>query len=141
MFDRHCAKNYPITHCTQSAVFCGICWRISYWKNSFFVQWESWILFLNCRYCVKSIQIRSISNPYFPVFGLNTDQKNSVFGQFLRSTYNRKLPSLRIKFLNFKKSYNYKFQDTSLRHIYSIYSELHEVQTLTTKRLKTLVSM
>ena len=37
-------------------------------------------------YCVKSIQIRSISNPYFPVFGLNTDQKNSVFGQFLRST-------------------------------------------------------
>ena len=44
----------------------------------------------------KSVQIRSFSGPYFPVFGLNmeiygvqirenTDQKNSVFGQFLRS--------------------------------------------------------
>ena len=41
-------------------------------------------------------QIRSFSGPYFPVFGLrkspysvqmreNTDQKNSAFGQFLRS--------------------------------------------------------
>ena len=36
-------------------------------------------------YCVKSFQIRSFSGPYFPASGLNTDQKNSVFRQFLRS--------------------------------------------------------
>ena len=30
-------------------------------------------------HCMKSVRIRSFSNPYFPVFGLNTDQKNSVF--------------------------------------------------------------
>ena len=49
---------------------------------------------------VKCVQIRSFFGPYFPVFGLNTeiyyvnlrvqmgentDRKNSVFGQFLRS--------------------------------------------------------
>ena len=28
---------------------------------------------------MKSVRIWSFSNPYFPVFGLNTDQKNSVF--------------------------------------------------------------
>ena len=49
-------------------------------------------------HCVKSVQIRCFSGPYFPVFGLNTeiylfsvqmwentDQKNSVFGQFLHN--------------------------------------------------------
>ena len=51
-------------------------------------------------HCVKSVQLRSFSGPYFPVFGLNTetskspysvriqentDQKNSVFRHFSRN--------------------------------------------------------
>ena len=38
-------------------------------------------------YCVKSVLIRSFSGPYFPAFGLNTDQKNSEYGHFSRSGY------------------------------------------------------
>ena len=33
-------------------------------------------------HCVKSVHIRSYSGPYFPVFGLFTDQNNSEYGQF-----------------------------------------------------------
>ena len=36
-------------------------------------------------HCVKTIQIRSYSGPYFPSFRLNTDQNNSEYGYFLRS--------------------------------------------------------
>ena len=36
-------------------------------------------------HCVKSVRTRSYSSPYFPAFGLNTDQNNSECGQFLRS--------------------------------------------------------
>ena len=35
--------------------------------------------------CVKSVRIRSFYGPYFPTFGLNTDQKNSKYGHFSRS--------------------------------------------------------
>ena len=38
------------------------------------------------KHCVKSIHIWSFSGPYFPAFGLNTDQKNSEYGHFSRST-------------------------------------------------------
>ena len=31
------------------------------------------------------VRIRSFSGTYFPAFGLNTDQKNSEYGPFLRS--------------------------------------------------------
>ena len=37
--------------------------------------------------CVKSVQIRSFSGPYFPAYGLNTDiwtRKNSLLGHFSR---------------------------------------------------------
>ena len=37
--------------------------------------------------CVKSVQIRSFSGPYFPAYGLNTDiwtRKNSLLGYFSR---------------------------------------------------------
>ena len=33
-------------------------------------------------HCVKVVQIRSFSCPYFPAFGLNVDQRNSAFGHF-----------------------------------------------------------
>ena len=33
----------------------------------------------------KNVQKRSFSGPYCPIFGLNTDQKNSIFKQFLCS--------------------------------------------------------
>ena len=33
-------------------------------------------------HCVKSVRIRRFSGPYFPAFGLNTDQKNSEYGHF-----------------------------------------------------------
>ena len=36
-------------------------------------------------HCVKSVGIRIYSGPYFPAFGLNTDQNNSEYGRFLRS--------------------------------------------------------
>ena len=36
---------------------------------------------------VKSIRIRSFAGPYFPTFGLNTDQKNSQYGHFSLSVY------------------------------------------------------
>ena len=36
-------------------------------------------------YCLKSVRIRCYSGPYFPVFGLNTDQNNSKYGHFLRN--------------------------------------------------------
>ena len=35
--------------------------------------------------CVKSVRIWSYSGPYLPAFGLNTDQNNSEFRQFLCS--------------------------------------------------------
>ena len=37
------------------------------------------------KHCVKSVRIRSFSGPYFPAFGLNTDQNNSEYEHFLRS--------------------------------------------------------
>ena len=39
-------------------------------------------------HCVKSVT-QSFSGPYFPAFGLNTDQKNSEYGHFSRSCINR----------------------------------------------------
>ena len=39
-------------------------------------------LYLSSSHCVKSVHIRSFSGPYFPAFGLNTDQKNSEYGHF-----------------------------------------------------------
>ena len=33
------------------------------------------------------VRIRSYSFPYFPAFGLNTDQNDSEFEHFLRSAY------------------------------------------------------
>ena len=38
-------------------------------------------------HCVKSVRIRSYSGPFFPTFGLNTDQINSEYGHFSRSEY------------------------------------------------------
>ena len=60
----------------------------------------------NQDHCVKTVQIRSFSGPYFPAFGLNTEihsvnlrtqsecgkirtRKNSVFGHFSRSGFVR----------------------------------------------------
>ena len=32
--------------------------------------------------CVKSVRIRNFSGPYFPAFGINTDQKNFEYRHF-----------------------------------------------------------
>ena len=37
------------------------------------------------KHCLKSLQIRSFSGPYSVQIRENTEQKNSVFGPFLRS--------------------------------------------------------
>ena len=37
-------------------------------------------------HCVKIVRIQSYSGPYFPEFGLNTDQNNSKYGHFSRSS-------------------------------------------------------
>ena len=52
-------------------------------ENSFFVQWQ----FISCNWslsihCVRSVCILSFSGRYFLAFGLNTDEKNSKYGQF-----------------------------------------------------------
>ena len=36
---------------------------------------------------MKSVLIRNFPRPYFPAFGLNTDQKNSKYGHLSRSTW------------------------------------------------------
>ena len=46
--------------------------------------------FIQISHYVRSVQIRSFSVPYFPAFGLNTDQKNSVLGHFPRSFHHLK---------------------------------------------------
>ena len=38
-------------------------------------------------HCVKRVRIRSYSGPYFPVFGLNTDQNNPKYEYFLCSVF------------------------------------------------------
>ena len=37
------------------------------------------------QHCMKKDHIRSYSHPYFPAFGLNTDQSNSEYGHVLCS--------------------------------------------------------
>ena len=37
------------------------------------------------KHCLKSVRIWSYSDPYFPAFGLNTDQNNFEYGHFLRT--------------------------------------------------------
>ena len=44
---------------------------------------------------VKSVRIRNFPGPYFPAFGLNTDQKNSEYGHFSRIvSFDKKLHCL-----------------------------------------------
>ena len=42
---------------------------------------------IKTNHCVKRVRIRSYSGPYFPAFGLNTDQNNSKDGHSSRSKY------------------------------------------------------
>ena len=37
---------------------------------------------------MKSVRVRNYFGSYFPALGLNTDQNNSEYGQFLRSDRN-----------------------------------------------------
>ena len=52
------------------------------------------------KHCMKSVQIPSFSGPYFPVFEMSADQKNSVFRQFSRS----EVAEIALKFLTDCKS-------------------------------------
>ena len=63
-------------------------------RNHFF--WNN--LKLHQHHCMKSVHIRSYSSPYFPTRRLdtysvalreNTDQNNSDYGHFLRSTWRK----------------------------------------------------
>ena len=45
-----------------------------------------WVKELILHYA-ESVRIRSYSGPYFPAFGLNTDQNNSEYGHFLLYSY------------------------------------------------------
>ena len=78
------------------------------------------LLWKRCNvHCVKSVQIRSFSGPYFPAFGLNTEgvspsiqsecrkistRKNSVFGHFSRS--GSSVPHCWTKYLQTFSSFN-----------------------------------
>ena len=48
------------------------------------LQESIWTISSHIR-CFKGVCIRRFYGPYFPVFGLNTDQKNSEYGHFSRS--------------------------------------------------------
>ena len=39
----------------------------------------------NILHCERSVRIKNFSGPYFPIFGLNVNQKNSEYGDFLLS--------------------------------------------------------
>ena len=43
------------------------------------------MLLTTSAHCVKGVRIRSLSGPYSPAFGMNTDQKTSEYGHFSRS--------------------------------------------------------
>ena len=58
------------------------------------------------QHCVKSVRIRSFSGPYFPAFGLHTDQKNSEYRHFSHSEHAYSIVS-QLKYL--KKSYSLLF--------------------------------
>ena len=49
-------------------------------------EWQK-VRFSLINHFVKSVRIRSFSGPYFLAFGLNTDLKNSEYGQFLCSEW------------------------------------------------------
>ena len=53
-----------------------------------FYKYSIKVIGKNILHCVKSVLIRSYSSPYFPAFGLNTDQNNSEYGHSLRSVNN-----------------------------------------------------
>ena len=44
---------------------------------------DFWKLYI--KHCMQSILIRSFSGPYFPIFRLNTDQKNFEYEHILHS--------------------------------------------------------
>ena len=49
-------------------------------------------------HCVNSVRLRSYSLPYYPAFGLNTDQKNPEYGHLSRSdSFETKNSSANIK--------------------------------------------
>ena len=45
-------------------------------NGSLLSHWES------ITHCIKIVDIRSYSGPYFPAVGLNSDQNNSEYGHF-----------------------------------------------------------
>ena len=49
-------------------------------------------------HCVKSVRIRSFSGLYFSASGLNTDQKKSEYGHFLRSASLKRINKYKLKF-------------------------------------------
>ena len=49
---------------------------------------------------MKSVPIGSYSGPYFPAFGLNTDQNNSDYGYFLHSVLFKSSQFIRLECLN-----------------------------------------
>ena len=61
------------------------CFFVDGWRI-FFQIWKFFQIF----HCVKSVQIRSFSGPYFPVFGVNTE-RYSVFSTNAGNTDQRKL--------------------------------------------------
>ena len=82
--------------------------RLFYCVTSLFFNILSQMLVLNefHNHCVKSVRIRSFSGPYFPAFGLHTDQKNSEYRHFSHSEHAYSIVS-QLKYL--KKSYSLLF--------------------------------
>ena len=90
-----------------SARLCTLIVRVP--EAAFFKLW--YLLNINFCFpciCVKSVQIRFFSGLYFPIFGLNTDQKKlgiwTIFTQFVSAIYD----VLNIGMMNFQ----YKLQQS-----------------------------
>ena len=63
------------------------CLTFIFYQKYFYDIMESRIFnFDMTTHCIKGVRIRSYSGPHFSAFGLNTDQNNSKYGFFARST-------------------------------------------------------
>ena len=60
---------------------------------------------------VKSVRIHSSSSPYFPAFGLNTDQNNSEYRHFLSNVLSKKFPE-NVNFLISRNAFFFEYIST-----------------------------
>ena len=68
-------------------------WKVPYseffWPYSVWICLRFYLSIFSIHLCIKSVQIRSFSGPYFPAFGLNTERYKILRRPFLQKTSGR----------------------------------------------------